>query len=170
MARKAKELSALEVGRMKTSGGTLGTCLQWPVHRDARRSSAHLDPNVWRGSRHSWLRQLQRQKFRAGVATHRATIAATAITRSAILAQPPVHHVGVQPATQRYRGNGCATLVAGLKHLGSKLSAVLSARHPLALLCPPVCIVDTMLTNSWTGLKMTSLAAHPASAGAFGFT
>ena len=30
-------------------GGTLGTCLQRPVHRDARRSSAHLDANVWRG-------------------------------------------------------------------------------------------------------------------------
>lgn len=44
----------------------------------------------------------------------------------AILAQPAVNHVGIQPVAQRYRCNGCVGITAGLKHLCLELGTVLA--------------------------------------------
>ena len=77
------------------------------------------------------------------VASYRSLTASACIKTLVILAQPAVNHVGIQPVAQRYRGNGCISVTAGLKHLSPELGPVLAPRHSL-------CFHSVHLFASWT--------------------
>lgn len=74
--------------------------------------SAHFDAYVCRSVRHSRLGHLHCNELSAVPGAHRSMTAGAYIKTLAILAQPAVNHVGIQPVAQRYRGNGCVGMAA----------------------------------------------------------